>query len=234
MRWWSCSTRFLISSVVLTPFQHGSSKKLSLVLAPFWCNSSIALFLCTLRRLSIFILQDCTGMSHTQESNPRPHQPSSCRPISNLSVISKLLEHLVLRQLVNYLDCNALLPATQSAYCWHHSTEMAVLKVVLDIRSAVDLGSVSLLLLDMSVAFDTVNNGILLNRLEKSFGVHQVALGWVRSCLTSRKQTILSTGGHERYWGHLNWHSTGLSPWANTLFSTCERYRATCQVTWPL
>ena len=76
---------------------------------------------------------------------------------------------------------------------------MAVLKVVSDIRGAVDLDSVSLLLLllDMSAAFDTVDHGILINRFEKSFGVHQAALGWVRSYLTGRKQTILSTGGHD-------------------------------------
>ena len=38
--------------------------------------------------------------------------PSSYRPISNLSVISKMLEHLVARQLVTYLDANRLLPST--------------------------------------------------------------------------------------------------------------------------
>ena len=33
---------------------------------------------------------------------------------------------------------------------------------------------------------------------------------------------------------HFNWRSTGLSKWANTLFSICDRYRATCQAIWPL
>ena len=49
----------------------------------------------------------------------------------------------------------------------------------------------------MSAAFDTVDHGILLNRLEKSFGVRQATLGWVRSYLIGRKQKILSTGGHD-------------------------------------
>jgi len=42
--------------------------------------------------------------------------PSSYRPISNLTVISKLLERLVARQLVAYmyLDNHHLLPTTQS------------------------------------------------------------------------------------------------------------------------
>ena len=42
----------------------------------------------------------------------------SYRPISNLSVVSKLLERLVAKQLVNYLRDNHLLPkASRSAVC---------------------------------------------------------------------------------------------------------------------
>ena len=42
-----------------------------------------------------------------------------------------------------------------------------------------------------------MDHGILINRFEKSFGVHQATLVWIRSYLTGRKQTILSTGGHD-------------------------------------
>ena len=55
----------------------------------------------------------------------------SYRPISNLSVVSKLLEWIVAKQLVNYLRDNDLLPDLQSAYRAFHSTETAVLKVCL-------------------------------------------------------------------------------------------------------
>ncbi len=49
-----------------------------------------------------------------------PADPKSYRPISNLSVFSKLLEPLVARQ----LSCSAanLFPDRQSAYRAHHST----------------------------------------------------------------------------------------------------------------
>ena len=40
--------------------------------------------------------------------------PKSYRPISNLSVLSKLLERLVAKQLVAYLKDNDLLPNRQS------------------------------------------------------------------------------------------------------------------------
>jgi len=47
----------------------------------------------------------------------------SYRPISNLSVLSKLLEHLVAQQLIDYLRDAGLLPDLQSAYQDFHCTE---------------------------------------------------------------------------------------------------------------
>ena len=87
----------------------------------------------------------------------------SYRPISNLSVISKLLERLIAKQLVSYLKDNNLLPDLQSAYKPHHSTETAVLKVMTDILLALDSGNlVMLTLLDLSAAFDGVDHHTLL------------------------------------------------------------------------
>jgi len=65
--------------------------------------------------------------------------------ISNLSVLSKLLEKLVARQLL-----------VQLAYRAHHSTETTALKVLAYILLKVNGGDLSALgLLDISVAFDT-------------------------------------------------------------------------------
>jgi len=60
--------------------------------------------------------------------------------ISNLSVISKLLERLVCRQLMQYLKDNRLLPDLQSAYRQHQLTENVVLRVLSDILLALDTG----------------------------------------------------------------------------------------------
>ena len=129
-----------------------------------------------------------------KKSTLDPQLPSSYRPISNLSVLSKLLERLVLSRLLTHLNNNALLPKTQSAYRPHHSTETAVLRVVSDIRVALDVGHVSLLLLlDMSAAFDTVDHDILIARLDKTFAVRQTPLQWFRTYLSGRSQTILSS-----------------------------------------
>src|ERR1043165_3048465 len=73
------------------------------------------------------------------------------RPVSNLSLISKLLEKIISQQITFYLDRNSLLSKCQSAYRVHHSTETALLKVYFDLVEASDAGKVSLLtLLDQS------------------------------------------------------------------------------------
>ena len=93
----------------------------------------------------------------------------SYRPISNLSVLSKLLERLVAWQVFDCFTSSNLLPKLQSVYRAHHSTETAVLKVMVDILRAVDGGDLALLtLLDLSAAFDTVDHVTLLRRLETS------------------------------------------------------------------
>ena len=53
--------------------------------------------------------------------------PLSYRPISNLSVISRMLERVVACQFVTYLDANHLLPSTQSGFRRGYSTETAII-----------------------------------------------------------------------------------------------------------
>ena len=98
-----------------------------------------------------------------------PADLRSYRLISNLSVVSKLLERLVARQLLDYLNKSGLLPRLHSAYRVGHSTETAVLKVLSEILLAIDSGDLSaLVLLDLSAAFDTVDHDILIRRLKTS------------------------------------------------------------------
>ena len=120
-----------------------------------------------------------------------PTDVKSYRPISNLSVLSKLLERLVARRLVGYLDNAGLMPVLQSAYRANHSTETAVLKVTADLLRMIDEGDVAVLaLLDLSAAFDTVDHEILLRRLHESYGIADKVLAWFASYLSDRTQHV--------------------------------------------
>ena len=100
-------------------------------------------------------------------------------PCSNLTFISKILEKVVYSRLDDHLTNNQLMDEVQSAYIIYHSTETALLKVQTDILTALDKGSVAvLLMLDLSAAFDTIDHPILLTRLVDTFRVRNDALKW--------------------------------------------------------
>jgi len=92
---------------------------------------------------------------------------------SNLPFISKVIEKAVCFQLVNYIETNNRGKPYQSAYKSLHGN-----RVHDDILRAIDNRSVALLLLDLSAAFDLVDHGILLHRLECCFGIKGSALSW--------------------------------------------------------
>ena len=92
------------------------------------------------------------------------------RPISNLKVISKIIEKVVAVRLQKYLEANQLNEPLQSAYKPFHSCETALVRVHNDILVAIDKRHcVMLLLLDLSAAFDTVDHDILLTRLHSEY-----------------------------------------------------------------
>ena len=77
--------------------------------------------------------------------------------MSNLSYLSKLIERVVCRQLVDMVTETGNYEGLQSAYQSQHSTEMALLKVKTNILDNMDKGHVNcLVMLDLLAAFDTV------------------------------------------------------------------------------
>ena len=113
------------------------------------------------------------------------------RPIANLKFIGKMIERVVSDRLMSIITEHSLHDPFQSAYRTNHSIETALLRVNNDILSAMDRGKITaLILLDLSAAFDTVDHGILLHRLENNIGVSGTALRWCKSYLDGRLQCV--------------------------------------------
>ena len=125
------------------------------------------------------------------------HNNINCyRPISNLPFVSKLLERYVTRCVIKHLSDNNLLERYQSAYRSHQSTETVLVLVQNDILEALDWRySIILVLLDMSAAFDTVDNEILLSQLEQCFRMSGPVVMWMQSYLSDRWQSVNVPGG---------------------------------------
>ena len=109
------------------------------------------------------------------------------RPVSNLSFISKLVEKAVLNQFIDHLNKFDLMPEHQSAYRQGHSCETAVIKLCNDILWNMEAQMVTgCVFMDLSAAFDTVDHELMLDILEKTYGISSVALGWYNSYLHPR------------------------------------------------
>ena len=109
------------------------------------------------------------------------------RPVSNLSFLSKLIEKAVLHRLNLHVSENDLLPKNQSAYRKFHSCESALLRLVHDLLDAMEKKQVTALIaIDLSAAFDTVDHDILIDVLQKQYGLGGLALNWVDSYLRPR------------------------------------------------
>ena len=71
------------------------------------------------------------------------------------------------------------------------STENTLLEIHNDLILAMDRGEVtSLILLDLSAAFDTVDHSILLTRLQNCFDLDGLSLDWFSSYLSLRSQAV--------------------------------------------
>ena len=87
-------------------------------------------------------------------------------PVSGLSFISKLMERVVAKQLVDHIHQHDLDNSYQSAYKPGHSTETALLSIKNDIHLSLSQGeATALVLLDLLAAFYMIDHSTLLGCL---------------------------------------------------------------------
>ena len=113
------------------------------------------------------------------------------RPVSSLPFLSKVLESNLFNQINTYLEQNRLYSFYQSAYRKNHSCETSLFKLITDIQAFHSQGdSTVLILLDQSAAFDTIDHGILINKLQLHFGITGNALKLLKSYLENRSFSV--------------------------------------------
>lgn len=112
------------------------------------------------------------------------------RPISILPALSKILERLMNKQLVSFLNSNNIISPQQFGFRSGKSTNDAVFELTNNIVRELDNKKKTLgIFLDLKKAFDTVSIPLLLNKLERS-GVRGITLSLLTDYLTNRSQQV--------------------------------------------
>ena len=120
--------------------------------------------------------------------------PSNYRPISLLSVFSKIFEKIMHKRLYNFLEVNDILQPLQFGFRKKHSTQHTLISMTETIRKTVDNGNFGCgIFIDLKKAFDTLNHSILLRKLEH-YGIRGIPLQWFHSYLSNRKQYVSVNG----------------------------------------
>ena len=113
--------------------------------------------------------------------------PVNYRPVSLVSNISKVLEKVVRKQMVDFLEENDLVDVNQHGALHGRSTLTQLLDQQQEILKILENGEiVEVIYLNFSKAFDSCNHSIMLRKM-RNFGFSGNLLRWIASFLTGRK-----------------------------------------------
>lgn len=160
---------------------------------PRFVRIILPLILPYLTHLLNFIITTSTFPSSWKYSKviPVPKNNSDFRPISILCFLSKVLEKILHRQIIGYIDETNLLYQKQSGFRSEHSCITALVEVAENLRNNLDDGKTNfLVLLDHSKAFDTVDHNLLCLKLKHFFNFSTSSCSLMRSYLYNRCQSV--------------------------------------------
>ena len=132
------------------------------------------------------------------KKGPRDN-PNNYRPISLLSIFSKIIEKIMHERQYRFLGTSNILYPLQFGFREKHSTLDAIIGMTETIKEAIENGMFGCgVFIHLQKAFVTVNHSILLKKLEH-YGIRRVELSWFSSYLSKRKQFVSVNGSTSDY-----------------------------------
>jgi len=120
---------------------------------------------------------------------PNPSVAKDFRPVSILHALSKVIESVILNQILSFVESKAYNP-TQSGFWKGHSTTSLLLKPSDDIVKAMNQNEITIaVMIDYSKAFDTIDHSLLMRKLSQ-LGFGESVIRLIISYLSNRKQYV--------------------------------------------
>lgn len=116
--------------------------------------------------------------------------PANYRPISLTCTCCKMLEHIILKFITEFVETNQILHPNQHGFRSGLSTVTQLVEIAHDLAQALNNQSqIDMLFLDFSKAFDRVSHAKLIFKLKNILGDGPVTC-WVSDYLSNRKQFV--------------------------------------------
>ena len=132
----------------------------------------------------------CAVVTPIFKQKGKKEEKENYRPIAGLSVFGKVQENIIEKQMRKFCEEWNLFGEHQHGFRASRSTTTAVLSSTNKWRSSTLKNKhMGVLLFDLSAAYDTLDPKILIDKARKS-GFDDLALAWLKSYLTGRKQRV--------------------------------------------
>ena len=155
------------------------------------------------RSLETELVPDDWKMAHVTPiyKKGEHYDPANYRPVSLTSVPCKIMEHILVSQIMSHLENNNILVTNQHGFRKGHSCETQLLELTNDITRNLDEGvQTDIIVLDFAKAFDKVNHSLLIMKLDH-YGIRGSVNGWIANFLTGRQQAVVVDGSRSEFAG---------------------------------
>lgn len=120
--------------------------------------------------------------------------PSNYRPISILSVFSKVFENAIKSRLINYMNLHSVINSNQFGFVKGSNTTTATLNLLKEIYDNLNSSKkTACIFIDVMKAFDSMDFDILLSKLQ-SIGIGGKVLELLADYLDNRSQCVFANG----------------------------------------
>ena len=118
---------------------------------------------------------------------------SNYRPVSLTCIACKVLEHIVVSNVLDHLDQHQILVDNQHGFRARRSCETQLVSFIHDIVQSMQGGQVDVAIMDFSKAFDVVDHARLLLKASY-YGIRGDTNRWIQAFLSNRTQQVVVDG----------------------------------------